>query len=62
MHLKAGDRVEFVMQDDGTAVLIPATMTLAELRASIPAAPRSLTLPQFDEVIRGRAAGRAKAR
>jgi antitoxin PrlF len=42
LHLKPGDRVEFVVRDDGTALMVPATLTLAQLKASIPPPPRSL--------------------
>jgi antitoxin PrlF len=60
LHLKPGDRVEFVVRDDGTALMVPATLTLAQLKASIPPPPRSLTLDEMNEAIARHTKGRAK--
>jgi AbrB family looped-hinge helix DNA binding protein len=60
LHLKPGDRVEFVVRDDGTALMVPATLSLAQLKASIPPPPRSLTLDEMNEAIARHARGRAK--
>jgi AbrB family looped-hinge helix DNA binding protein len=62
LHLSPGDRVEFIVQDDGTALMVPATMTLAELKASIPPPPRTLTLEEMTETIGRRAAERSQRR
>ena len=62
LHLSPGDRVEFIVQDDGTALMVPATMTLAELKASIPPPPRTLTLEEMAEAIGRRAAERSQRR
>ena len=62
LHLEPGDRVEFVVQEDGTALMIPATLTLAELRAAVPPPPRALSLEEMDEAVRARAAERAGRR
>lgn len=62
LHLGPGDRVEFIIQDDGTALMVPATMTLAELKASIPPPPRTLTLEEMAEAIGRRAAERSQRR
>jgi AbrB family looped-hinge helix DNA binding protein len=59
LHLKPGDRVEFVVRDDGTALMVPATLTLEQLKASIPP-PRSLTLDEMNEAIARHTRGRAK--
>jgi AbrB family looped-hinge helix DNA binding protein len=58
-RLSPGDRVEFVVQDDGTALMVPATLTLAELKATMPPPPRTLSLDEMAEAIRIRAAKRA---
>jgi AbrB family looped-hinge helix DNA binding protein len=58
LHLKPGDRVEFIAQDDGTALMVPATLTLAQLKASIPRLDRVLSLDDIDRVIRRHAAAR----
>jgi antitoxin PrlF len=62
LHLKPGDRVEFVIQDDGTALMVPATLTLDQLRASIPNPHRALTLEQMDDAIRQHASVRSRRR
>ena len=62
LNLKPGDRIEFVVQDDGTATMIPATLTLRQLQALIPKPPRALTLEQIDETIRQHAVSRWKNR
>lgn len=62
LHLSPGDRVEFVVQDDGTALMVPATLTLAELRSVIPPPPRPLGLAEMEDVIHRHAAGRARRR
>lgn len=60
LHLKPGDRVEFVVQDDGTALMVPATMTLGQLKASIPAPAKALTLDEIENVIARRAVERSR--
>jgi antitoxin PrlF len=62
LHLGPGDRVEFIIQDDGTALMVPATLSLAELKASIPLPARALTLDEMDEAARHHAAERARPR
>lgn len=57
LRLGPGDRVEFILQDDGTALMVPATLSLAELKASIPPPPRALTLDEMDAVVQQHAAG-----
>lgn len=62
LHLKPGDRIEFVVQEDGTAVMVPATLTLDQLKAAIPPAPKALSIEQMDEAIRRHAVARAGER
>jgi AbrB family looped-hinge helix DNA binding protein len=62
LRLEPGDRVEFVVQEDGTALMIPATLTLAELKASVPPPPRALSLEEMDEAVAAHAAERAGRR
>jgi antitoxin PrlF len=62
LHLKPGDRVEFVIRDDGTALMVPATMTLAQLKASIPPPAETLTLQEIEDVIAQRAVERSRRR
>jgi AbrB family looped-hinge helix DNA binding protein len=60
LHLKPGDRVEFVVRDDGTALMAPMTMTLEQLKASIPAPAKVLSDEEIDAVIAARAVERSK--
>lgn len=62
LRLGPGDRVEFVVQDDGTALMIPATLTLEELKGVIPPPPRTLSLEEMDGVAAAHAAERARRR
>ena len=62
LQLRPGDRVEFIVDDDGTARMVPATMTLAQLQASIPRPSHCLTLDEIDAVIARRAAERSSVK
>ncbi|MBK8907419.1 MAG: type II toxin-antitoxin system PrlF family antitoxin [Rhodospirillales bacterium] len=62
LHLSPGDRVEFIVQDDGTALMVPATLTLTDLKAAIPAPPRKLGLRDFEDAIHRHAAERTHRR
>jgi AbrB family looped-hinge helix DNA binding protein len=61
LHLKAGDRLRFVVERDGTVKLAAATRDITTLRDILPRPKRSATLEQMDVVIRRRAARRAMA-
>ena len=61
LHLKTGDRVEFVARDDGTALMVPATMTLEQRKASMPAASKLLNLEEIDTAVRRHAALRSRS-
>ena len=60
LHLKPGDRVEFVAQDDGTALIVPATLTLEQLKASMPPPAKALTLEEIGTAVRRHAASRSR--
>ncbi len=57
LGLKQGDRLEFVVQDDGTCLVRPRTRTLHELVGSV-RSERRATLAEIDEAIRAGWAGR----
>jgi AbrB family looped-hinge helix DNA binding protein len=60
LKLKAGDRLDFIVERDGRVVLIPATVHVSELRGLLSPAPRRLTVKQMDEAIREGAVERVR--
>ncbi len=54
LALKAGDRLEFVVQDDGAVLMVPATVSLDELEGMLPPPSRTVTLDDMDRAIRER--------
>lgn len=62
LHLKPGDRLEFVPQDNGTVLLIPATLTIADIQSKIPPPPHAVSLEEMDSAIRRHAVARARRR
>jgi AbrB family looped-hinge helix DNA binding protein len=59
LRLAAGDRVDFVVQDDGTVVPRPVTVDVRELRGLLHRKGRKpLSVEAMNAVIRRRAAGR----
>ena len=60
LGLGAGDRVDFVVKDDGTVVLRPATLEVRELRGMLHRKGLTpLTIEEMNAVIRRRGSGRA---
>lgn len=58
LKLKTGDRLDFVIGDDGRVMLTPRKIDIAELRGFFGPAPRHVTIRQMDEAIRMAAAER----
>jgi AbrB family looped-hinge helix DNA binding protein len=58
LGLKPGDRLEFVAQDDGTALMVPATLHVADLAGCLKPPKRRASLSDMDRAIRARAARR----
>ena len=56
LRLKAGDRVEFVFQDDGTALMVPVTIRVADLEGILPPPARPVSVADMKRVIRERGA------
>lgn len=54
LGLKAGDRVEFLIEDGDRVVMIPATLSLADLAGCLPAPDESVSLEEMERVIRDR--------
>ena len=60
LRLGAGDRVDFVVTDDGTVVLRPATADVRELKGLLHRPGRApLSVEEMNAIIRRRGAGRA---
>ena len=59
LALKAGDRLEFIVHDDGTVVMVAATVSLDDLEGMLSPPPRAVALAEIDRAIRVR--GGAKA-
>lgn len=56
LRLKAGDRVEFVVQEDGTALMVPATVHVGDLEGILPAPKTPVSIEAMNEAIRKRGA------
>lgn len=54
LHLKPGDRVEFIIQDDGSVVLVPATVDVADLEGVLPKPKAPVSLADMEAAIRKR--------
>jgi antitoxin PrlF len=59
MHLKAGDRLRFVVEADGSVRLAAATRDVSTLRDILPRPKRRATVDDMQSIIRRRAAKRA---
>ena len=55
LHLRSGDRVPFVLLEDGRVELVPVTAPLTRLRGMRPAPPEPVSLEQMDAAVRLRA-------
>ncbi len=54
LRLKAGDHVKFFLQDEGTALMVPATIHLADLWGVLPAPEKSVSIENMNRAIRDR--------
>ncbi len=57
LRLKGGDRVEFVLRDDGIVEMVPVTSSLKRLRGFLPKPERALTVEEMNEAIAQAASG-----
>ena len=51
LKLRAGDRVDFLVEPDGTVRLVPVTASVKELKGLVPRPERVLGLEEMDEAI-----------
>jgi AbrB family looped-hinge helix DNA binding protein len=54
LHLQPGDRLEFVVEEDGRVVLLPATIDAAELAGILKAPFRPVSVEAMNRAIRKR--------
>jgi len=58
LDLRTGDRVDFVLRDDGQVVLRPAVVDVRELKGLLRCEGRSaITVEQMNEAVRKRGGG-----
>ncbi|HJU06139.1 MAG TPA: AbrB/MazE/SpoVT family DNA-binding domain-containing protein [Nitrospiraceae bacterium] len=51
LHLQAGDRLEFVIDDTGRVVVMPVTIDIAELEGILPAPRRPVSIDHMNKAI-----------
>lgn len=56
LRLHVGDRIEFVIEEDGRVVLVPASYNAADLAGMLPRPKRPVSLEKMRSVIRRRGA------
>jgi len=56
LKLHVGDRLEFIVDPDGSVRIVPATRSVTELKAMLPRPARALGLEEIDAVIAERGA------
>ncbi len=54
LHLRPGDRLEFVLEDDGKVMLIPAVVDAKDLKGILPPPRKSVTIDDMKRAIRKR--------
>ncbi len=55
LHLRAGDRLDFVVQADGTVRVLPVKVSVKALKGVLPKPPRPVSLEEMEQAIRLRA-------
>ena len=56
LGLRPGDKIRFMVEEDGRVVVIPATLSVKDLRGSLPKPPRAVSLSEMKAAVRKRAA------
>jgi AbrB family looped-hinge helix DNA binding protein len=56
LHLRAGDRLEFLIEADGSVRVVPVTTRATALKGMVPPPKRPLSLQEMDEAIASGAA------
>ena len=58
LGLKPGDKIRFLVEDDGRVVVLPATLHLRDLRGSLPKPSKPVSVARMRAAIRERAGRR----
>lgn len=58
LKLQSGDKVEFLIREDGRVELLPVTSSVTRLKGFVPKPRRALSLEEMDAAIHKRAARR----
>jgi antitoxin PrlF len=54
LNLRAGDKIEFLIQPDGNVMMVARNIDIRELAGMLAPAPRRLTIAQMDNAVRRR--------
>ncbi|MGB6976610.1 MAG: type II toxin-antitoxin system PrlF family antitoxin [Gammaproteobacteria bacterium] len=57
LGLHTGDKVEFLIEDDGRVILAPLTTDIKELKGMLPKPEKPITIEQMKRAIAKRGAG-----
>jgi AbrB family looped-hinge helix DNA binding protein len=60
LHLRPGDRLEFITEADGRVVLVPVTLDIGDLFGALPKPKRKVSTEEMDRTIREAASERLK--
>lgn len=58
LRLRPGDRMEFILEENGRVVLVPAVVDVRDLKGILPPPRKPVTIEKMKKVIRKRGAGR----
>jgi len=56
LRLRPGDRMEFILEENGRVVLVPAVVDVRELEGILPPPRKPVTIEKMKKVIRKRGA------
>ena len=54
LGLKSGDKIRFIVEDGGRVVVVPATLSVRELRGSLPKPRHPVSVDDMNAAIRKR--------
>lgn len=57
LRLRPGDRMEFILEENGLVVLVPAVVDVRELKSILSPPKKPVTIEKMKKVIRKRGAG-----